>query len=102
MALFSLRQLLDHAAEDGYGIPAFNITNLEKLQGVMQVAAVTSSPVILQASQSAESTAMMTCSSGSVFLLRSTAALGIPICVHQDHGSSVALCLAAIDLGFLP
>jgi len=99
MALTSLRQLLDHAAENGYGMPAFNITNLETLLGVMQAAEATNSPVILQASQSARKYC------DDVFIKHLFMAAverypNIPICVHQDHGSSLAVCTAAMDLGF--
>jgi len=99
MALTSLRQLLDHAAENGYGMPAFNITNLETLQGVMQAAEATRSPVILQASQSARKYC------DDVFIKHLFFAAierypHIPVCVHQDHGSSLAVCTAAMDLGF--
>ena len=99
MALTSLRQLLDHAAEHGYGMPAFNITNLETLQGVMQAAEATGSPVIIQASQSARKY--------MDDILLKHLVLGaverwpdIPVCLHQDHGSSLAVCGAAMDLGF--
>ncbi|MDM7457624.1 MAG: class II fructose-bisphosphate aldolase, partial [Tepidimonas sp.] len=50
MALITLRQLLDHAAEHGYGVPAFNVNNMEQIHAIMQAAAATRSPVILQAS----------------------------------------------------
>ncbi|MEP7240158.1 MAG: class II fructose-bisphosphate aldolase [Devosia sp.] len=99
MGLISLRQLLDDAGERGYGMPAFNITNLETLQGVMQAAEATRSPVIVQASQSARKYA-------DDILLRHML-LGalerwpsIPICIHLDHGSSLKICTAAMDLGF--
>lgn len=99
MALTTLRQMLDHAAEYGYGMPAFNITNLETLQAVMLAAHATQSPVILQASQSARRYM------GDLFVKHMFAAAieqypQLPVCVHQDHGSSVAVCEAAMDLGF--
>ena len=99
MALISLRQLLDHAAERGYGMPAFNITNLETLQGVMAAADAPDSPVILQASQSARKYC------DDVFIKHLFMAAverypNIPICVHQDHGSGIEVCQAAMDLGF--
>lgn len=99
MALTTLRQLLDHAAEHSYGVPAFNITNLESLRGVMQAAEATRSPVILQASQSARKY----CDDVFIkhlFLAALERYPQIPICVHQDHGSSLSVCEAAMDLGF--
>jgi fructose-bisphosphate aldolase class II len=99
MALTSLRQLLDHAAEHGYGMPAFNITNLETLQGVMQAAEATGSPVIVQASQSARKYM------DDVLLKHLVVGAverwpDIPLCMHLDHGSSLAICDAAMNLGF--
>ena len=99
MALISLRQLLDHAAEHGYGIPAFNVNNLEQLRAVMQAADATSSPVIVQASAGARKYA------GERFIHHLILAAieewpHIPICMHQDHGASPAVCQAAMDLGF--
>jgi fructose-bisphosphate aldolase class II len=99
MALISLRQLLDHAAEHGYGVPAFNINNLEQIQAIMQAADETSSPVILQASAGARKYA------GEAFLRRMVEAAvesypHIPVVLHQDHGASPAVCQAAIRSGF--
>ncbi|HEX4926608.1 MAG TPA: ketose-bisphosphate aldolase, partial [Burkholderiales bacterium] len=99
MALAALRQLLDHAAEHGYGVPAFNINNLEQIQAIVQAADQTSSPVILQASAGARSYA------GEAFLRRMVQAAAeayphIPICLHQDHGASPAVCQASIRSGF--
>ncbi|MDW8468701.1 MAG: class II fructose-bisphosphate aldolase [Burkholderiales bacterium] len=99
MALVTLRQLLDHAAEYGYGVPAFNINNMEQIQAIMQAADETSSPVILQASAGARKYA------GEPFLRRMVAAAvetwpHIPVCLHQDHGASPAVCLASIRAGF--
>ncbi|AHG63523.1 class II fructose-bisphosphate aldolase [Advenella mimigardefordensis] len=99
MALVSLRQLLDHAAEHGYGIPAFNVNNLEQIQAIMQAAASTDSPVILQASAGARKYA------GEAFLRRLVEAAiesypDIPVCMHQDHGASPAVCQASIRSGF--
>lgn len=99
MPLVSLRQILDHAAEHGYGMPAFNITNMETMLGVMAAADRTDSPAILQATRSARSYA------GDVTLRHLVAAAvetypHIPICMHQDHGDSLATCQSAIDLGF--
>ena len=99
MALISLRQLLDHAAEHGYGIPAFNVNNLEQMRAIMEAAAETDSPVIVQASAGARSYA------GAPFLRHLMQAAieewpDIPVCVHQDHGTSPAVCLRSIQLGF--
>jgi fructose-bisphosphate aldolase class II len=99
MALVALKQLLDHAAEHGYGVPAFNINNLEQIQAILQAADETSSPVILQASAGARSYA------GEPFLRRMVQAAvesypGIPVCLHQDHGASPAVCQASIRSGF--
>ncbi len=99
MALVSLRQLLDHAAENNYGIPAFNVNNLEQVQAIMQAAAETDSPVIMQASAGARKYA------GERFLEHLIKAAIeeyplIPICMHQDHGQSPTVCAGAIGLGF--
>ena len=99
MALVSLRQLLDHAAEHGYGIPAFNVNNLEQVQAIMQAANETDSPVIMQASAGARKYA------GETFLKRLIQSAvetypHIPVVMHQDHGQSPAVCQSAIDLGF--
>jgi fructose-bisphosphate aldolase class II len=99
MALISLRQLLDHAAEHGYGVPAFNINNLEQIQAIMQAAEATGSPVILQASAGARKYA------GEPYLRHMVAAAieshpDIPVVMHQDHGVSPAVCLQSIRSGF--
>lgn len=99
MALVSMRQLLDHAAEHGYGIPAFNVNNLEQVQAIMQAANETDSPVIMQASAGARKYA------GERFLKHLIEAAvetypHIPVVMHQDHGQSPAVCRSAIDLGF--
>ena len=99
MAMISLRQLLDHAAEHGYGLPAFNINNLEQIQAIMQAAEECASPVILQASAGARKYA------GEAFLRRMVEAAvesypEIPVCMHQDHGASPAVCQASIRSGF--
>lgn len=99
MALVSMRQLLDHAAENGYGIPAFNVNNLEQVQAIMEAADETNSPVIMQASAGARKYA------GESFLkLLIQAAVEtyphIPVVMHQDHGQSPEICQGAIDLGF--
>ena len=99
MAMISLRQLLDHAAEHQYGLPAFNINNLEQIQAIMQAADETDSPVILQASAGARKYA------GEAFLRRMVEAAvetwpHIPVVMHQDHGGSPAVCQASIRSGF--
>ncbi len=99
MALVSMRQLLDHAAEYGYGIPAFNVNNLEQVQAIMEAARETDSPVIMQASAGARKYA------GEGFLKSLIAAAvqsypDIPVVMHQDHGQSPEVCQGAINLGF--
>lgn len=99
MALISLRQLLDHAAENGYGVPAFNVNNLEQVRAIMEAADEANSPVILQASAGARKYA------GSNFLKHLIQAAieefpHIPIVMHQDHGVSPAVCQRSIQLGF--
>ena len=99
MALVSLRQLLDHAAENNYGIPAFNVNNLEQVQAIMQAADEVNAPVIMQASAGARKYA------GEIFLEHLIKAAiesypHIPVCMHQDHGQSPAVCQGAINLGF--
>ncbi len=99
MALVSMRQLLDHAAEYGYGIPAFNVNNLEQVQAIMEAANETDSPVIMQASAGARKYA------GEGFLKSLIAAAidtypHIPVVMHQDHGQSPKVCEGAINLGF--
>ena len=99
MALVSLRQLLDHAAENGYGIPAFNVNNLEQVQAIMSAAAEVDAPVIMQASAGARKYA------GEEFLrylIQAAVASypSVPVVMHQDHGQSPKVCQGAIDLGF--
>ena len=99
MALISLRQLLDHAAEHSYGVPAFNVNNLEQTRAIMEAANETDSPVIMQASAGARKYA------GGPFLrAMMEAAMNefphIPVVVHQDHGVSPAVCQRSIQLGF--
>ena len=94
-----MRQLLDHAAENGYGIPAFNVNNLEQVQAVMEAASETGAPVILQASAGARKYA------GEAFVKHLILAAieaypHIPLVMHQDHGQNPAVCQGAIDLGF--
>ncbi|HUR90458.1 MAG TPA: ketose-bisphosphate aldolase, partial [Ramlibacter sp.] len=99
MPLVSMRQLLDHAAENGYGIPAFNVNNLEQVQAVMEAAKETGAPVILQASAGARKYA------GEPFIKHLILAAleaypEIPLVMHQDHGQSPDVCSGAIKLGF--
>ena len=99
MPLVSMRQLLDHAAENGYGIPAYNVNNLEQVQAVMTAAAEVGAPVILQASAGARKYA------GEAFIkhliLAATEAYPqVPLVMHQDHGQSPDVCKGAIALGF--
>src|SRR6188768_3676344 len=99
MPLVSMRQLLDHAAANGYGIPAFNVNNLEQVQAVMTAADEVGAPVILQASAGARKYA------GEPFIKHLIEAAleswpKVPLVMHQDHGQSPAVCKSAIDLGF--
>lgn len=99
MALVSLRQLLDHAAEFQYGLPAFNVNNMEQIHAILQAADEVDSPVILQASASARGYA------GEPFLRRMVEAAieqypNLPLCMHQDHGISPAICQRSIRSGF--
>lgn len=99
MALISLRQMLDHAAEFGYGVPAFNVNNLEQMRAIMLAADATDSPVIVQASAGARKYA------GAPFLRHLILAAveefpHIPVVMHQDHGTSPAVCQQSIQLGF--
>ena len=99
MPLVSMRQLLDHAAENGYGLPAFNVNNLEQVQAIMEAAAEADSPVIMQASAGARKYA------GEAFLRHLIDAAieaypQIPVVMHQDHGQSPAICMGAIRSGF--
>jgi fructose-bisphosphate aldolase, class II len=99
MALVSMRQLLDHAADNGYGVPAFNVNNLEQVQAIMEAAQEVNAPVIMQASAGARKYA------GEAFLKHLIQAAiesypKLPIAMHQDHGQSPAVCEGAIELGF--
>lgn len=99
MALTTLRQMLDHAAENAYGVPAFNINNMEQGLAIMRAAAACDAPVILQASRGARSYA------GDIMLRHMVQALvdmypRIPVVMHQDHGNNEATCLSAIRHGF--
>ena len=99
MALITLRQLLDHAAEQGYGVPAFNINNMEQGIAILDAARECDAPVIIQASRGARSYA------GDIMLAKIVEALQlmypeIPICLHQDHGNNEATCQTAMQHGF--
>ena len=99
MPLISLRQLLDHAAENNYGVPAFNVNNLEQIRAIMEGAEDLNSPVIIQASKSARKYA------GPIFLKNMVQAAtqefsNIPVVLHQDHGGSPEDCKSCIELGF--
>jgi fructose-bisphosphate aldolase, class II len=99
MPLISLRQMLDHAAEHDYGVPAFNVNNMEQIQAILQAAHDCDAPVILQASAGARKYA------GEPFLRKLVEAAveqypALPICLHQDHGASPAVCLQAMRSGF--
>jgi len=99
MALITLRQLLDHAAEREYGVPAFNVNNMEQVKAIMSAAERTRSPVVIQASRGARSYA------GDIYLRHLLLAAveahpGIPVCVHLDHGNNPRTCVSAIANGF--
>jgi fructose-bisphosphate aldolase, class II len=99
MPLVSLRQVLDHAAEHGYGVPAFNVNNLEQVQAIMEAAQETDSPVILQASAGARKYA------GEAYLRHLVLAAiethpDLPVVLHQDHGTTPAVCQQSIRSGF--
>ncbi|MCF0253202.1 MAG: fructose-bisphosphate aldolase class II [Duodenibacillus sp.] len=99
MALVSMRQLLDHAAENGYGVPAFNVNNIEQVHAIMTAASALGAPVIMQASAGARKYA------GEAFLKHMIQAAveawpEVPVCMHQDHGQSPAVCQVAMRMGF--
>lgn len=99
MALISLRQLLDHAAENGYGVPAFNVNNLEQVRAIMAAAEAESAPVIVQASRGARQYA------GDIYLRRMMQAAveshpRIPVCMHLDHGNNAQTCASAMANNF--
>lgn len=99
MALITLRQLLDHAAEYSYGVPAFNINNMEQGLAIMEAAKACDAPVIIQASRGARNYA------NDIMLAKMIEALAaiypdIPLCMHQDHGNNEATCMTAIRHGF--
>ena len=99
MALVTLRQLLDHAAENHYGVPAFNINNMEQILAVMAAARKTNAPVIVQASRGARAYAgdhmIQALIKAAIEMYPDT-----PICMHQDHGNNLATCLSAMQYGF--
>ena len=95
MSLVSLRQLLDHAAENNYGLPAFNVNNMEQVWAIMEGADKLNAPVIMQASAGARKYA------GEPFLRKLVEAAieqypDIPVCLHQDHGTSAAVCMQSM------
>ncbi|WP_296708114.1 class II fructose-bisphosphate aldolase [Rhodoblastus sp.] len=99
MARITLRQLLDCAAERSYGVPAFNVNNMEQALAIMEAARSVNAPVIIQASRGARAYA------GDIMFAKMMEALEamypeIPLCVHQDHGERVSTCLSAIQNGF--
>src|ERR1700682_5432657 len=99
MARITLRQLLDHAAERGYGVPAFNINNMEQGLAIMEAAGAVDAPVILQASRGARSYAH------DIMLSKTIDALEemypqVPLCMHQAHGNEEATCATALQYGF--
>ena len=99
MARITLRQLLDHAAENDYGLPAYNINNMEQGLAIMEAAEAVNAPVIIQASRGARSYA------NDIVLAKLIDALAelyphIPVCMHQDHGNGPATCATAIQYGF--
>ena len=99
MALVSMRQLLDHAAEHGYGLPAFNVNNMEQVHAIMEAASAVDSPVIMQGSAGARKYA------GEPFLRHLIEAAveqypHIPVAMHQDHGASPGVCIRSIQSGF--
>jgi fructose-bisphosphate aldolase class II len=99
MARITLRQLLDHAGEHGYGVPAFNINNMEQGLAIMEAAAAVDAPVIMQASLGARSYA------NDIMLAKMIDALEemypqIPLCLHQDHGNEESTCATALQYGF--
>jgi len=99
MALVPLRKVLDHAAENGYGVAAFNVNNMEQIQSIMEAAKETNSPVIIQASRGARAY------SQDAYLRHLMLAAvelypQIPVVMHQDHGNSPSTCLSAIENGF--
>ncbi len=99
MPLVSLRVLLDHAAENGYGVAAFNVNNMEQIQAIMEAAEATDSPVIVQASRGARSYSQ-DAYLRHLMLAATELYPQIPVAMHQDHGNSVETCLSAMNQGF--
>ena len=99
MPLVPMRLLLDHAAENDYGLAAFNVNNMEQIQAIMEAARETESPVIVQASRGARSYSQ---DNYLRHLMLAAAELypELPIAMHQDHGNSPATCKSAIENGF--
>src|SRR3954454_2668257 len=99
MPLVPMRALLDHAAENGYGLAAFNVNNMEQIQAIMEAAHEIEAPVIVQASRGARKYSQ---DNYLRHLMLAAAELypHIPIAMHQDHGNSPATCKSAIDMGF--
>ena len=97
MPMISMRQLLDHAAEHDYGVPAFNVNNMEQMHAIMEAAEKTDSPVIVQARRRpfapAHLFATLNCRAVEQWP-------DIPVCMHQDHGASPGVCQRSIQLGF--
>jgi fructose-bisphosphate aldolase, class II len=99
MAIIPMRTLLDHAAENGYGVAAFNVNNMEQIQSIMMAAVETESPVIVQASRGARAYSN---DNYLRHLMLAAAELNpqIPMAMHQDHGNSPATCMSAVEMGF--
>ncbi|MFC1612055.1 class II fructose-bisphosphate aldolase, partial [Myxococcota bacterium] len=99
MPLIPMRALLDHAAENGYGVAALNVNNMEQIQAIMEAAEETESPVIVQASRGAR---MYSNDDYLRHLMLAAVELHphLPICMHQDHGNSSATCFTAMEQGF--
>ena len=99
MPMISLRQLCDHAAENNYGLAAFNVNNMEQIQAIMEAAKETDSPAIIQASRGARK---YTNDRFLYHLMQAAVELypNIPVCLHQDHGNSAQTCMSAVEQGF--
>ena len=99
MPLVPMRQLLDHAAENDYGVAAFNVNNMEQIQAIMEAADETGSPVIVQASRGARSYSQDNYLR-HLMIAASELYPHLPVAMHQDHGNSPATCKSAIEMGF--
>src|SRR6188508_2523595 len=99
MPLVTLRVVLDHAAENGYGVAAFNVNNMEQIQAIMEAAKETDSPVIIQASRGARSYSQ-DAYLRHLMLAATELYPQIPTVMHQDHGDTVATCVSAMENGF--